>query len=564
MDIRNCQLIDPSDQHVLPSTAVVTNTVMPPPVGKLARKRRRIVLSEEEYLEALGKIVERDYYPSNTVMREQLKLLDDRQNDNASRVKLTDIRKLQYDQSAAAATDGMLVDEGSVSGAYDFDIGINDFFSKYTSEDNDSFESIREKDMVEFKKKFHWVFEPSSEDKASGYLMLYHMGGKELSGAERKKMDQLLEGRPAVGDDRPNQVDTWRFKVRNNLLFPPELESHCSTSDAAVGYGTKKESQLLLTSGENSDSTVSALPAPKKGAGTSIVNSRVGEAPRAEKSILAGNTRIEGAVGYKEPFPSPLEYPHTPTTVSSEQESRDYWSTDDDYSRGGDYRTVAMTPSHYPGDNPAMDNQLMTWGTVFGSPVELDEPHLDREDSTVSSKNEASRRGEGNSASQAGDELCSRFQIQNMSKREKLSRELEKKARKNIKSSVYDKSSSSFRRNSDVSHSIRSSFGNNRTPRTVPMSPAATALAERLSKNSTSKQGGLTAALASGLRQSYSKPHVTPRSVKMIKTPTDSNRVKGKGLPARTSTPASKTDRKSDNIAEASASENLTDGLLKL
>ncbi|CAM9352877.1 unnamed protein product, partial [Ectocarpus fasciculatus] len=363
---------------------------------------RRIVLSEEEYLEALGKIVERDYYPSNTVMREQLKLLDDRQNDNASRVKLTDIRKLQYDQSAAAATDGMLVDEGSVSGAYDFDIGINDFFSKYTSEDNDSFESIREKDMVEFKKKFHWVFEPSSEDKASGYLMLYHMGGKELSGAERKKMDQLLEGRPAVGDDRPNQVDTWRFKVRNNLLFPPELESHCSTSDAAVGYGTKKESQLLLTSGEN-------------------INSRVGEAPRAEKSILAGNTRIEGA------------------------ESRDYWSTDDDYSRGGDYRTVAMTPSHYPGDNPAMDNQLMTWGTVFGSPVELDEPHLDREDSTVS------------------------FQIQNMSKREKLSRELEKKARKNIKSSVYDKSSSSFRRNSDVSHSVRSSFGNNRTPRTVPM-----------------------------------------------------------------------------------------------
>ena len=52
---------DPTLWHVMPSRSTRKESqdrMKPPPL-----KRKKIVLEEEEYLNALGKVIERDYYP---------------------------------------------------------------------------------------------------------------------------------------------------------------------------------------------------------------------------------------------------------------------------------------------------------------------------------------------------------------------------------------------------------------------------------------------------------------------------------------------------------------------
>ena len=49
--------------------------------------------------------------------------------------------------------------------------------------------------------------------------MLYHMGGKVLTAEERQRFDQLVDGQKAIGDDRPNRVDTWKFRVQHIIII---------------------------------------------------------------------------------------------------------------------------------------------------------------------------------------------------------------------------------------------------------------------------------------------------------------------------------------------------------
>ena len=479
MNSQELQLIDPTDGHILPKKTNNSHS-MPPPQGQ-PRKKPRVVLSEEEYIEALGELVERDYFPDNAVMRQQLAWFSEgigsKKNSMSTphAIRLTDLRGAQYDDDMKSVSSSVPI----------LNMTIGEFFARYTSEDNNSFEKIREKDMEDFKKKYHWAYEPLENDKASGYLMLYHMGGKELSGKERNKMDQLLDGPRTIGDDRPGQINTWRFKVRNNLLFPPELENHCSTADIGKGYHTSSSQSLLLTDGTN---VTSALP-DNKAIVPAIENGRVGSAPRSEKAIIQQNTRFQPLAG-SEPSVSPLEHPHTPTTVSSE-------TSDFENRRSGEYRTVSMTPSPMPTRNIA--NNLITWGTVFGTPIEIDEPMMDAGRHSVQS----TRNNPGKCLEyleDGNDDFSSRFQIKDMTQRDKLSRELDRRSRKSTKNKIY--TNSQFHTDSEKSSAHTSRRGSS-----IPMSPAAMALARRL--NGSTRSNGLEGAIASDLRGSYKR---TPKS----------------------------------------------------
>lgn len=555
------QLIDPSDQHVLPSSALSTREdLMPPPVSK-PRKKQRVVLSEEEYLDALGSIIERDYYPDNAVMRRQLRMLDTLQEggggDRTARIRLTDIRNVQHGNITPLAVRDQ--EEYSPDGERYIDLTVNEFFSRFTSEDNDSFEKIREKDIADFKKKFHWVFEPSSADKASGYLMLYHMGGKELTSTERQKMDKLLEGRRVIGDERPNQVNTWRFKVRNSLLFPPELESHCSTSDIGTGYSapvSDASERLRITDGSDMSAAVSALPRRALNSIADSGNTRVGSAVQAEKSILKANTRIDGVFSYRAWInnPSPLEYPHTPTTVSSEADS---WlgGWDGPRSSSRQYHPVAMTPSLFPGEDPEIDNTLITWGTVFGTPLAIEDPILDCKGSITAAPVDPVQNQSIGTSDEA-EELSTRFQIQ-VSQREKLLRELDKKARRRIETSAQGRLSSPMIQSVDKSGKATSY-----SRRPVPMSPAATALAERLRGASSSALGNF----APGLRESYTRTTPHKRSVHRIDVSHDKSlskpSLKSTGLGDGGNPLIGDDDSNVNSVTDESWS--LTDGLLKL
>lgn len=66
------KLADPTQWHVMPVSRSDAQ-LMPPPAPRPKRKQR-VVLSEEEYKEAVGKIIERDFFPDLPKLQQQLQV----------------------------------------------------------------------------------------------------------------------------------------------------------------------------------------------------------------------------------------------------------------------------------------------------------------------------------------------------------------------------------------------------------------------------------------------------------------------------------------------------------
>lgn len=178
----------------LSSSSLSDRQLMPPPCGPIRRKdapakRKKTVLDEDEYTNALEVIIERDFFPELTKQR----------------------------HSADADT----LESLAATIKQNPSITLDKFVGNYISEDNQSFDELQEKDVKARRKKLHWMYEPQEKDEKSGMLMLYYMNGQKLSVEDRKKFDSNLE--IADGDSRPNGPDLWHFRVRNQLMFPPEL-----------------------------------------------------------------------------------------------------------------------------------------------------------------------------------------------------------------------------------------------------------------------------------------------------------------------------------------------------
>jgi protein DGCR14 len=67
------KLADPTQWHVMPAPRSDAQ-LMPPPAPRPPKHRQRVVLSEEEYTEAVGKIIERDFFPDLPKLQQQLQV----------------------------------------------------------------------------------------------------------------------------------------------------------------------------------------------------------------------------------------------------------------------------------------------------------------------------------------------------------------------------------------------------------------------------------------------------------------------------------------------------------
>jgi hypothetical protein len=305
------------------------------------KRQKKVILDEEEYIEKLESIIERDYFPDSALHKHE------HQQENINEID---------------------------------SISVNKFFEIYNSEDNESFEVLQEKDLAAKRRKFHWLYE-SPGGKSAGMLMWYHQNGNVLTIEEREKMDKLLECPTTVGDDRPNGCETWRFRVRNQLMFPPELEASkdtCllpSSDPAALARLTYFESGELDSqpTSETSLVTVSEtaealrlppqknrtlnLPVPTEISPIKLKQKSAEEKLMPPPSIVPQNTRlVEKPRALNLLSSSPLEAPHTPSSVGTDQGN-------------AYYRSVCMTPSPFPEVGSChLNSPLMTWGEICGTP----------------------------------------------------------------------------------------------------------------------------------------------------------------------------------------------------
>jgi len=233
---------------------------MPPPLGKPSKRsksagesrntssssrRTKAVLDEDTFIDSLSHIIERNYFPELSKMKRHLRLLDAYDAGDTTTIRLlhnqilTEQRQGPTSSHSGGGTtpgpypnknkgtgivaNGGIEDEESAIKEAMAGMSVEQFMQSYTSEDNASFEILHEKDKEDWRKARHWAFEclenGTDGGKRAGMLMLYHIGGKVMTAEERQRFDQLVDGQKAIGDDRPNRVDTWKFRVQIQRLI---------------------------------------------------------------------------------------------------------------------------------------------------------------------------------------------------------------------------------------------------------------------------------------------------------------------------------------------------------
>ena len=490
---------------------------MPPPATDRRPKkvptsefRPKTVLDEEAYVDALSHIIERDYFPETSKLRRHLELLNAHDRNDTAAISLlrhqilTEHRKShgtpsssqsQIDSECRSIRKSVPSDDLIESGrSVDTkDLSIDNFFSEFTSEDNESFANLQTRDLEKWRLARHWAYESDGVkdgdyEKRPGMLMLYHMGGKVLTGQERKQFDALLDLPKSIGDDKSSSVDTWRFRVRNNLMFPPTLaDSQCAP---------------MIEDGEHSStlSNVTASNLAETGTSNSktqcnIKNSWTGFAARQPKIIQRLNTslrhRPEAAAIHSSSgiTPSPLEPAHSPSVMSdflSESSSVTYHEGERiDRAKKKPYRILNMTPSPMPGGNG--ESPMMTWGVIDGTPLILDPPESTSERNMLAdltSNTYRSLLSTGLDSSIAGYE-GSMYQPPPTKRRELLAHSLAAKE-KSRKAAAKGSSRSNELSGSSGQSSVlrRNSMGR---PAAHQLTPAALSLATRLMERPSSR-----------------------------------------------------------------------------
>lgn len=80
---------------------------------------------------------------------------------------------------------------------------------------------LQEQTVEAHKRKYHWAFDV---DPARGDPKLHLLtNGTWISKEQRLLVDQACASK-GPNDTRPSAPDTWAFRARNPLLFPPELD----------------------------------------------------------------------------------------------------------------------------------------------------------------------------------------------------------------------------------------------------------------------------------------------------------------------------------------------------
>jgi protein DGCR14 len=233
------------------STALVRKRsemeLMPPPPPTKRIKRPKKILDEDTYTDALSQIIARDFFPGlleSETQQEYLDALESKDSEwisSASRrlhqVMTPGRQKPRRGTSLAPGAEtprGFVGDTpASVSGEstvpvvpekpeVDTNMSLGSFQSKYTSEDNESFYRLLDKQNSKRAEKYAWMW---TGNKLPSKMQLKQ---KEIEAKLAKTRSLTDDGfkrdRLAIKDreERPAQPETWKSIPNNGLMFAPD------------------------------------------------------------------------------------------------------------------------------------------------------------------------------------------------------------------------------------------------------------------------------------------------------------------------------------------------------
>ncbi|CAM8888058.1 unnamed protein product [Rhodiola kirilowii] len=336
--------------------------------GSKSSKKNVKVLDEDSYVAAIEKIIERDFFPDIPKLRDRLDWLEAVRSGDPVQIRDAQLKimerrgRIAAGKSSEGSTRGATRTPGSTfvrnftpfelektPGGLDSDLGgggglrhddedvdgalsLDEFFRRYTSEDNESFSNILEKVNRKRKERF-------------GYLTEGEKG--EVEAIEDVKRDRITDGY-GTSDQPPSTLEGWKYTAKNLLMYHPA-----------------DRGELRLTDAER-DLRVKALT----------------------KEINRPNTRFHGKMmdsHQKDDEVVPVLYTQvaggTPIPMSSrdmdklkkydledlKQSSHPFYAESTKTAENG--YSFVKTPSPAPGVD---ESPFITWGEIEGSPMRLE------------------------------------------------------------------------------------------------------------------------------------------------------------------------------------------------
>ncbi|CAB0004709.1 unnamed protein product [Nesidiocoris tenuis] len=200
---------------------------VPDPPNTKAKVGRKVkVLEEEQYLEEMGKIIQRDFFPDLEKVKAQNDYLDAvARNDFVKVREIYTKERIFSPATFDTPVDDRPRDEGTPSsqasggsqptGGTNSNmtkeqpkrVSLDQYLANTTSEDNESFSDLLKESELAHKRKYGW---------------LYKEGTAEDGEAKEKRLalPSIEEQAAAIG--RPDKLDMWDYKDRNYTMYVPD------------------------------------------------------------------------------------------------------------------------------------------------------------------------------------------------------------------------------------------------------------------------------------------------------------------------------------------------------
>ncbi|KAB8254033.1 nuclear protein DGCR14 [Aspergillus pseudonomiae] len=294
-----------SSSQALAKRHIETSLMPPPPPKRI--KRPTTVLDEDVYTNTLSGIIARDYFPGlleMQVKQEYLEALDSRDEEwiATSKRRLTDLmltperarnRSEPSDpvittnrteirhvgdtptgwggdtpmsvMSMASSSPAQHLKDNHSSNLSN--LGLLEFQAKYTSEDNESFNKLLDKQNTKRREKYAWIW--SGNKIPSARQIAHHQ--REAKRVEEQGLNPYQDKQLATKkdfDSRPAKPDSWKARSENSLMFTPSsvedtLETLQQKAEASSRAGPKRvvyQNTRLPDEGLKSTQDGGALP----------------------------------------------------------------------------------------------------------------------------------------------------------------------------------------------------------------------------------------------------------------------------------------------------------------
>lgn len=343
------------------STALVKRSLdtslMPPPPPPKRIKRPAKVLDEDDYTDALSRIIARDFFPGLLETESKQYYLDALDSQDSEWIasagrKLTEVmtpgpdgrrlrgrrgtsmtpssglygrggetpRAWQGDTPMSVMSDSTTASTKSEKPEIDTNMSLLAFQEKYTSEDNESFYKLLDKQNLERAEKYAWMW---NGNKIPAPRQIAHKKREALL-AGTKATQEAVDGRDLAvinpEDVRPAMPDTWKSRPDNNFMFgPSSIEDFTQTvaqkaqetslaPPKAVVYDNTRIAPFNPTT--SSDNHPVIPPSPSLSAVRDALAGRPRPSPSEASFSGAATPRVNGhAYVDSEPEPSPSTSP---------------------------------------------------------------------------------------------------------------------------------------------------------------------------------------------------------------------------------------------------------------